>query len=59
MHEDGRVVLADFELSREIKTKDIGDEMSTTTRSGTRGFMAPEVRIVVVVVVLVAVIIVV
>lgn len=43
LHDDGRVVLADFELSREVKGTDI-DEPSTTSRSGTRGFMSPEVR---------------
>jgi serine/threonine protein kinase len=51
MHEDGRVVLTDFELSREvkaanekIKTEDTNDDISIPSRSGTRGFMAPEVQ---------------
>jgi len=44
LHEDGRVVLADFELSREIKSSEDMDEISTTSRSGTRGFMSPEVE---------------
>lgn len=43
MHADGRVVLADFELSREVRTGEL-DEVSTTSRSGTRGFMSPEVE---------------
>ena len=45
LHEDGRVVLADFELSREVQSKENGEEeVSTTTRSGTLGFMSPEVE---------------
>ena len=45
LSEDGTVTLADFELSRELKSLSPEDEQSTTTRSGTRGFMAPEVPI--------------
>lgn len=66
MHEDGRLVLCDFEISREVKhfagdrtagggngipaVTDVGpiddyDDVTTTVaKSGTRGFMAPEVR---------------
>jgi serine/threonine protein kinase len=44
MHLDGRVVLADFELSREAKNSEKDEEASTTLCSGTRGFMAPEVE---------------
>lgn len=45
LHEDGRVVLADFELSREVQSKENGEEeVSTTSRSGTLGFMSPEVE---------------
>ena len=53
MHEDGRVVLADFELSHEVGLgggagglglDGSGVEPSTTSRSGTKGFMSPEVE---------------
>jgi len=47
MHEDGRVVLTDFELSHEVRSAGgirEGAEPSTTSRSGTRGFMSPEVE---------------
>ena len=44
LHEDGRVVLADFELSKELKAKDNEEEVSTTSRAGTIGFMSPEVE---------------
>lgn len=45
MHEDGRVVLADFELSREIKlASGILEDISSTSRAGTKGFMSPEVE---------------
>jgi len=43
LHEDGRVVLADFELSREVK-KNPDEEVSTISMAGTRGFMSPEVE---------------
>jgi len=39
VHEDGRIVLTDFELSKEA----VNEDVSTTIRSGSRGFMAPEV----------------
>ena len=59
MHEDGRVVLTDFELSHEVGgggaggvggcsggagSMNGGHEPSTTSRSGTKGFMSPEVE---------------
>jgi len=43
MHEDGRVVLTDFELSRDVSGIN-GDFVSTQVRVGTKGFMAPEVE---------------
>lgn len=44
MHEDGRVVLSDFEFSREIKTAPGEEDVSSVRVSGTRSFMAPEVE---------------
>lgn len=40
LHEDGRIVLTDFELSKEALNEDV----SLTIRSGSRGFMAPEIE---------------
>jgi serine/threonine protein kinase len=52
MRDDGRIVLTDFELARvvaqSLKTSDglaeLDDEVCTVTRSGTSGYMAPEVE---------------
>lgn len=48
MHEDGRAVLSDFELSRESRSlpgeEDISASSSVSVRAGTRGYMAPEVE---------------
>eukprot|EP01038_Epipyxis_sp_PR26KG_P005560 gene5560-7682_t len=47
LHEDGRLVLSDFELSIEINQSGIIDDIdtnNTVSRSGTRGFMSPEVE---------------
>ncbi len=44
LHEDGRIVLSDFELSREIGAVYEEEESSTVTSSGTKGFMSPEVE---------------
>jgi serine/threonine protein kinase len=41
------VVLTDFELAKEVKSKEgaslLEDEASTASRVGTKGYMAPEV----------------
>ena len=44
MHEDGRLVLSDFELSKEVDSRADNDEPPSVSRAGTRGFMAPEVE---------------
>lgn len=45
LSEDGRIVLTDFELSKEIANND-GEEATTSmAKAGTRGFMAPEVNL--------------
>lgn len=49
LREDGQIVLTDFELSRVVATSNSNgdmqdDEAVTITRSGTTGFMAPEVE---------------
>lgn len=43
MHEDGHVVIADFELASLVNDSDGGDSASTVLVSGTKGYMAPEV----------------
>lgn len=50
LSDDGTVVLADFELSRECRksingsgNNEVDEEPSTSGRYGTKGFMAPEV----------------
>lgn len=57
MREDGRIILTDFELARVVVTThnkshhpssssavELDDEACTVTRSGTSGYMAPEVE---------------
>ena len=44
IHEDGWVLLSDFEFSRELKSTLGEEECSTILVSGTRGYMAPEVE---------------
>ena len=46
MHEDGRAVLSDFELSRESRSLPGEEDLSASSsmRAGTRGYMAPEVE---------------
>lgn len=55
MREDGRIMLTDFELARVVVTNpkqlqnhnhaaDVEDEAVTITRSGTTGYMAPEIE---------------
>ena len=45
IHEDGWIVLSDFEFSREFKSTPGDEEFSTVIVTGTRGFMAPEVEL--------------
>ena len=46
MHEDGRAVLSDFELSRQSRSLPGEDDISASSsvRAGTKGYMAPEVE---------------
>lgn len=47
LREDGRIVLTDFELSRVVEhvSGEEEDDFGTVSRSGTKGFMAPEVNL--------------